>query len=96
MVMTLDEAVKELKEYLNGRNYIKEVYGATEDEYTDFDRFCIKHCLSIEIVLNELEKAGLIKWFGCIVLSNFSTKHICINLVCHITFGQKYTISLIL
>lgn len=61
MTMTLDKAVKELKAYLNGRNYIKETYGATEDEYTDFDKFCIKHCLSIEIVLNELKKAGIIE-----------------------------------
>ena len=62
-ISTLEEAVESLKEYVCGQIYYNDIYDQekSEDEYTDFDKFCIEHCLSIEIVLDELKKAGLIK-----------------------------------
>lgn len=52
--MTLDEAIKELKSYiLSDIQYMTYINSDKSDsKYTDFDMFCIKHCESIDVVLD--------------------------------------------
>lgn len=54
--LSLSDAINELKTYINTdavyRDYVKQ----SGTEYSDFDKFCIKHCTSIDVVLNELSK----------------------------------------
>lgn len=52
--MSVEEAKAELKEYIT-RDPIYKDYLEGKPTPSDFDKFCIKHCEAIDIVLKNLE-----------------------------------------
>lgn len=59
--MTLEEAIKELKSYvLSDTQYMTYINSNESDsKYTDFDMFCIRHCESIDVVLDYILSNGI-------------------------------------
>lgn len=46
------EAIENLKNYIK----VDEIYNGNRKNLSDFDKFCIEHCLDIEIILNLIQK----------------------------------------
>ncbi len=51
----LEEAIKHLEEYIS-LDVVYQSYKDKRENVTDFEKYCIKHCEDIDIVLNAIKK----------------------------------------